>query len=65
MLTTALESLSLDETQRVVNQITFERLSTELEDARKIASRTSGARGKKAREEEIKAEARFKSGEET
>ena len=65
MLTTALESLSLDETQRVVNQITFERLSTELEDARKIASRTSGARGKKAREEEIKAEARFKSGKET
>ena len=65
MLTTALESLSLDETQCVVNQITFERLSIELEDARKIASRTSGARGKKAREEEIKAEARFKSGEET
>ena len=65
MLTTALESLSLDKTQRVVNQISLERLSAELENARKIASRTSGARGKKARDEEIKAEARVKSGEET
>lgn len=36
----------------------------ELEDAQKTALRTSGARGKKAREEEIKAEAKLKEAEE-
>ncbi len=64
VLTKAVESNSVAETQRIVSEITLARLVAELADARKVASRTSGARGKKAREEEIKAEARVKKAEE-
>lgn len=48
----------------MVSQIRLERLNKELEDARKVATRTSGQRGKRAREEEIKAEVRVKDAEE-
>ena len=47
----------------MVSQLRLARLTKELGEARKTASRTSGARGKKAREEEIKAEARVKEAE--
>ncbi|KAI0761905.1 P-loop containing nucleoside triphosphate hydrolase protein [Irpex lacteus] len=63
-LTRAVESLSVNETQRIVSEIRLERLRKELGEARKTATRTSGARGKKAREEELKAEARVKETEE-
>lgn len=52
------------ETQRIVSEIRLARLRRELWEARKIASRTSGTRGKKAREEEIKAELRVQEAEE-
>ncbi|KAG9220476.1 hypothetical protein CCMSSC00406_0003932 [Pleurotus cornucopiae] len=64
LLTKAVDSSSVAETQRIVSEITLARLVAELADARKVASRTSGARGKKARDEEIKAEARVKKAEE-
>ncbi|KDQ27465.1 hypothetical protein PLEOSDRAFT_51211 [Pleurotus ostreatus PC15] len=64
LLTKAVDSSSVSETQRIVSEITLARLVAELADARKVASRTSGARGKKARDEEIKAEARVKKAEE-
>ncbi|KAI0704339.1 P-loop containing nucleoside triphosphate hydrolase protein [Cytidiella melzeri] len=63
-LTHAVESLSINETQRIVSEVRLERLIKELTEARKTATRTSGARGKRAREEEIKAEARVKEAEE-
>ncbi|KAI0091739.1 P-loop containing nucleoside triphosphate hydrolase protein [Irpex rosettiformis] len=63
-LTRAVEALSVNETQRIVSELRLERLRKELSEARKTASRTSGARGKKAREEEIKAESRVKEAEE-
>lgn len=59
-LTLAVEATSLAKTQRIVSEITLLRLEIALDDARKVASRTSGARGKKARAEEIKAEDRVK-----
>lgn len=58
-----MEALSIHETQQIVSQLRLERLTKELGEARKTASRTSGARGKKAREEEIKAETRVKEAE--
>lgn len=64
VLTKAVDSSSVGETQRIVSEITLARLVAELAHARKVASRTSGARGKKARDEEIKAEARVKKAEE-
>ena len=64
MLTRAIETHSLAETQHIVSTIKLERLQMELEDARKVAIRTSGARGKRARAEEIKAEDRVKEAEE-
>ncbi|KAF9491905.1 P-loop containing nucleoside triphosphate hydrolase protein [Pleurotus eryngii] len=63
LLTKAVDSSSVAETQHIVSEITLARLVAELADARKVASRTSGARGKKARDEEIKAEARVKKAE--
>ncbi|THG96692.1 hypothetical protein EW026_g5188 [Hermanssonia centrifuga] len=59
-LTLAVDATSLAKTQRIVSEITLLRLEIALDDARKVASRTSGARGKKARAEEIKAEDRVK-----
>ena len=56
-LTRAVESLSVNETQRIVSAIRLERLRKELGEARKTATRTSGARGKKARERLIQLEA--------
>jgi ATP-binding cassette, subfamily F, member 3 len=56
--------MSVNDTQRIVSEIRLERLQKELSEAKKTATRTSGARGKKAREEEIKAEARVKEAEE-
>ena len=64
VLTQAVEAHSLSETQRIVSQLRLERLQKELEDAQKVASRTSGQRGKRARDEEIKAEARVKEAQE-
>lgn len=63
-LTRAVDSPKLAETQRIFSELRLERLQTELFEARKVASRTSGARGKKAREEELKAEARVRDAEE-
>lgn len=63
-LTKAVDASSIAETQRIVSEIRLARLQRELEEARKIALRTSGARGKKAREEEIKAEQRVQEAEE-
>jgi ATPase subunit of ABC transporter with duplicated ATPase domains len=55
-LAKAVEATSLVETQRVVNQIKLERCQEELSEARKVAQRRSGARGKAARKEEIASE---------
>ncbi|KAH8102112.1 P-loop containing nucleoside triphosphate hydrolase protein [Cristinia sonorae] len=63
-LTRAVESTKPAETQRILSEIRLARRRTELEDAQKIALRTSGARGKRAREDEIKAEERLKEAEE-
>ncbi|KAJ8496310.1 hypothetical protein ONZ45_g12507 [Pleurotus djamor] len=63
-LTQAVETTSISQTQRIVSEIRLARLVSELEEARKFASKTTGARGKKAREEEIKAEARVKEAQE-
>lgn len=60
VLTKAVESNSLAETQHIVSRLRLERLQKELEAAQKVASRTSGQRGKRARDDEIKAEARVK-----
>jgi len=62
-LTRAVESSRLSETQHIVSGIYLARRQAELEEAQKIALRTSGARGKKARAEEIKAEERLKKAE--
>ncbi|KAI0343208.1 P-loop containing nucleoside triphosphate hydrolase protein [Trametopsis cervina] len=64
VLTRAVEATSITETQRIVSSIRLERLKKDLTEARKIATRTSGARGKKARAEEIAAEVRVKEAEE-
>ena len=63
-LTRAVESLKLSETQRIVSEIRVERLHYVLEEAQKTALRTSGARGKKARDDEIQAEAKLKEAQE-
>ncbi|KAL0956788.1 hypothetical protein HGRIS_002907 [Hohenbuehelia grisea] len=62
-LTRAVEANSMEQTQLIVSEIRLSRLKADLEEARKIASRTSGARGKKAREDEIKAEEKVKEAE--
>lgn len=62
-LTKAVESTSLAETQRIVRDLRLAKRMTELVEARKIASRRSGARGKEARLEEIKAEDNVKEAE--
>ncbi|CAK5275316.1 unnamed protein product [Mycena citricolor] len=63
-LTKAVESTSLQETQRIVYTLRLEKRRRELIEARKVASRRSGARGKDARAEEIKAEENLKKAEE-
>ncbi|KAJ7167528.1 P-loop containing nucleoside triphosphate hydrolase protein [Mycena filopes] len=55
-LTKATESTSLRETQHIVYTLRLDVRRRELVEARKVASRRSGARGKEARLEEIKAE---------
>ncbi|KAJ7223921.1 P-loop containing nucleoside triphosphate hydrolase protein [Mycena rebaudengoi] len=62
-LTAAVETTSLRETQRIVYRMRLDKRRWELQEARKIASRRSGARGKEARLEEIKAEERVKEAE--
>ncbi|KAJ6616249.1 P-loop containing nucleoside triphosphate hydrolase protein [Mycena sp. CBHHK59/15] len=59
-LTTAVETTSLRETQRIVYTLLLEKRRHELQEARKLASRRSGARGKEARLGEIKAEENLK-----
>nr|GAT52830.1 iron complex transport system ATP-binding protein [Mycena chlorophos] len=63
VLTKAVESTSLRETQRIVYRLRVEKRTQELQDARKVASRRSGARGKVARQEEIEAEENLKKAE--
>ncbi|TCD63191.1 hypothetical protein EIP91_005858 [Steccherinum ochraceum] len=63
-LTRAVESTKISETQKILAMIRVERRRAELEEAQKIALRTSGARGKKARGDEIKAEETLKQAEE-
>jgi hypothetical protein len=55
-LTKATEATSLRQTQRIVYELRLDARRRELLEAKKIASRRSGARGKDARLEEIKAE---------
>ncbi|KAJ7498543.1 P-loop containing nucleoside triphosphate hydrolase protein [Mycena latifolia] len=62
-LTKAVESTSLRETQRIVYGLRLEKRRYELQEAKKVASRRSGARGKDARLEEIKAEENVKKAE--
>lgn len=62
-LTRALESTKLSDTQQILSEVRLARRRSELEEAQKIALRTSGARGKKARAEEIKAEENLKEAE--
>lgn len=57
-LTKAMESTSLVETERLVLGLRLDKRAQELQEARKIASRRSGTRGKEARLDEIKAEER-------
>ncbi|KII94954.1 hypothetical protein PLICRDRAFT_660687 [Plicaturopsis crispa FD-325 SS-3] len=64
MLTRAVESTNLGETQCIVSSLRLAKYQRALDYARKIASRTSGTRGKKAREEEIRAEDRLKAAKE-
>ncbi|KAJ7098765.1 P-loop containing nucleoside triphosphate hydrolase protein [Mycena belliarum] len=63
VLTKAVESTSLRETQRIVYGLRLEKRRHELREAKKVASRRSGARGKEARLEEIKAEENLKKAE--
>ena len=60
VLTRAVEASALSETQRIISQIRLNRLEQDMANAKKVALRTSGQRGKKARDEEIKAEERVK-----
>ncbi|KAJ7853880.1 P-loop containing nucleoside triphosphate hydrolase protein [Mycena leptocephala] len=55
-LTKATEATSLRQTQRIVYELRLDARRRELLEAKKVASRRSGARGKDARLEEIKAE---------
>ena len=59
-----MEATKISETQRILSEIRLDRRRDELEEARKTALRTSGARGKKARLDEIKAEESLKEAEE-
>ncbi|KAJ6561577.1 P-loop containing nucleoside triphosphate hydrolase protein [Mycena vulgaris] len=63
VLTKAVESTSLRETQRIFYGLRLEKRRHELREAKKVASRRSGARGKDARLEEIKAEENLKKAE--
>ncbi|KAJ6482821.1 P-loop containing nucleoside triphosphate hydrolase protein [Mycena vitilis] len=62
-LTKATEATSLRDTQRIVYGLRLDARRRELQEARKIASRRSGTRGKDARLEEIKAEENLKQAE--
>ena len=62
VLTRAVEASALSETQRIISQIRLNRLEQDMANTKKVALRTSGQRGKKARDEEIKAEERVKAG---
>ncbi|KAF7332392.1 Iron complex transport system ATP-binding protein [Mycena kentingensis (nom. inval.)] len=64
LLTKAAESTDLRETQRIIYQLRVEKRQHELQEARKVASRRSGARGKEARLAEIDAEEKLKTAEE-
>ncbi|KAJ7068669.1 P-loop containing nucleoside triphosphate hydrolase protein [Mycena amicta] len=63
-LTRAVETTSIRETQRILYKLRVEKRQWELQEARKVASRRSGARGKVARQEEIEAEENLKKAEE-
>ncbi|KAF7352440.1 Iron complex transport system ATP-binding protein [Mycena venus] len=63
MYTFATETTSLRETQRIVYTLRLDARRRELLEAKKVASRRSGARGKDARLEEIKAEENLKQAE--
>ncbi|KAJ7129275.1 P-loop containing nucleoside triphosphate hydrolase protein [Mycena epipterygia] len=63
VLTKAVETTSLRETQRIVYGLRLDKRRRELQEAKKVASRRSGARGKDARLEEIKAEENVKQAE--
>ncbi|KAF8213955.1 P-loop containing nucleoside triphosphate hydrolase protein [Mycena galopus ATCC 62051] len=62
-LTKATETTSLRETQRIVFELRLDARRRELQEAKKVASRRSGTRGKDARLEEIKAEENLKQAE--
>ena len=57
MLQQAVETEDAAKTHLIVSQIKLEKRNEELEAARKVAMRRSGARGKDARQQEIVAEA--------
>ncbi|KDE04265.1 hypothetical protein MVLG_05293 [Microbotryum lychnidis-dioicae p1A1 Lamole] len=63
-LTKAIESPSVSEMTRIVYEIELPRRRIELVEARSIALRRSGTRGKEAREQEILAEQRVREAEE-
>ncbi|ORY88253.1 P-loop containing nucleoside triphosphate hydrolase protein [Leucosporidium creatinivorum] len=63
-LLAAVESTSLVKTEKIVYTLQLEDRRAELVRAQLTASRRSGTRGKEAREEELKAEARVKEAEE-
>ncbi|KAJ7126423.1 P-loop containing nucleoside triphosphate hydrolase protein [Mycena crocata] len=62
-LTKAVETTSLRDTQRIVYTLRLDKRRRELVEAKKVASRRSGTRGKDARLEEIKAEEAVKQAE--
>ncbi|KAJ6515472.1 P-loop containing nucleoside triphosphate hydrolase protein [Mycena sanguinolenta] len=62
-LTKATETNSLRETQGLVYELRLDARRRELQEAKKVASRRSGTRGKDARMEEIKAEENLKMAE--
>lgn len=63
-LTTAVDSILPQVTQKVVYEIELARCRHQLSEAQKIASRRSGARGKEARAQEIKEEDKVEIAEE-
>ncbi|KAJ7639258.1 P-loop containing nucleoside triphosphate hydrolase protein [Roridomyces roridus] len=63
VLTKAVETTSLREMQRIVYSLRLDKRRRELLEAKKVASRRSGTRGKEARLEEIKAEENVKQAE--
>lgn len=62
-LNEAVESSSPLETQRTVYKLRLSNYQNQLVEARRVAERLSGTRGKEARDEEIKAEARVNEAE--